>query len=118
MHLSAPVQHWLESLLGFIGLEAQTLTYPKFFFLFSFSFLSLCFALLLKVRPQYLLLSLLPSPYNIFALRLLVSTSHWGKGPITQQVHAWYMEGSEAIHPTFTQWVRGVLGLVPLPNKS
>ena len=26
MHLSAPVQHWLESLPGFIGLEAQTLT--------------------------------------------------------------------------------------------
>ena len=26
MHLSAPVQNWLESLLGFIGLEAQTLT--------------------------------------------------------------------------------------------
>ena len=25
MHLSAPVRHWLESLLGFIGLEAQTL---------------------------------------------------------------------------------------------
>ena len=26
MHLSAPVWHWLESLPGFIGLEAQTLT--------------------------------------------------------------------------------------------
>ena len=26
VHLSAPVRHWLESLLGFIGLEAQTLT--------------------------------------------------------------------------------------------
>ena len=26
VHLSAPVQNWLESLLGFIGLEAQTLT--------------------------------------------------------------------------------------------
>ena len=26
MHLSAPVQNWLESLPGFIGLEAQTLT--------------------------------------------------------------------------------------------
>ena len=28
MHLSAPVRNWLESLLGFIGLEAQTLTLP------------------------------------------------------------------------------------------
>ena len=26
VHLSAPVWHWLESLPGFIGLEAQTLT--------------------------------------------------------------------------------------------
>ena len=26
MHLLAPVRHWLESLPGFIGLEAQTLT--------------------------------------------------------------------------------------------
>ena len=26
VHLLALVQHWLESLLGFIGLEAQTLT--------------------------------------------------------------------------------------------
>ena len=30
-----------------------------------------------------------------------------GKGSITQWVHAEYMEGSETIHPTFTQWVRG-----------
>ena len=29
MHLSAPVWNWLESLLGFIGLEAQTLTGPS-----------------------------------------------------------------------------------------
>ena len=29
VHLLAPVQNWLESLLGFIGLEAQTLTAPK-----------------------------------------------------------------------------------------
>ena len=26
VHLSAPVRNWLESLPGFIGLEAQTLT--------------------------------------------------------------------------------------------
>ena len=31
-----------------------------------------------------------------------------GKGSITQWVHAEYMEGSETIRPTFTQWVRGV----------
>ena len=30
-----------------------------------------------------------------------------GKGSITQWVHAEYMEGSETIHPAFTQWVRG-----------
>ena len=30
-----------------------------------------------------------------------------GKGSITQWVHIEYMEGSETIHPTFTQWVRG-----------
>ena len=30
-----------------------------------------------------------------------------GKGSITQWVHAEYMEGSETIRPTFTQWVRG-----------
>ena len=30
-----------------------------------------------------------------------------GKGSITQWVHAEYMEGSETIHLTFTQWVRG-----------
>ena len=30
-----------------------------------------------------------------------------GKGSITQWVHAEYMEGSETICPTFTQWVRG-----------
>ena len=30
-----------------------------------------------------------------------------GKWSITQWVHAEYMEGSETIHPTFTQWVRG-----------
>ena len=30
-----------------------------------------------------------------------------GKGSITQWVHAKYMEGSETICPTFTQWVRG-----------
>ena len=30
-----------------------------------------------------------------------------GKGLITQWVHAEYMEGSETIRPTFTQWVRG-----------
>ena len=29
------------------------------------------------------------------------------KGSITQWVHAEYMEGSETIRPTFTQWVRG-----------
>ena len=28
MHLLALVRHWLESLPGFIGLEAQTLTLP------------------------------------------------------------------------------------------
>ena len=30
-----------------------------------------------------------------------------GKGSITQWVNAEYMEGSETICPTFTQWVRG-----------
>ena len=30
-----------------------------------------------------------------------------GKGSITQWVHVEYMEGSETICPTFTQWVRG-----------
>ena len=30
-----------------------------------------------------------------------------GKGSITQWVHAEYMEGSETICPTFTQWVKG-----------
>ena len=30
-----------------------------------------------------------------------------GKGSITQWVHIEYMEGSETIRPTFTQWVRG-----------
>ena len=30
-----------------------------------------------------------------------------GKGSITQWVHAEYMEGSETICLTFTQWVRG-----------
>ena len=30
-----------------------------------------------------------------------------GKGSVTQWVHAEYMEGSETIHLTFTQWVRG-----------
>ena len=30
-----------------------------------------------------------------------------GKESITQWVHVEYMEGSETIHPTFTQWVRG-----------
>ena len=30
-----------------------------------------------------------------------------GKGSTTQWVHAEYMEGSESIHPAFTQWVRG-----------
>ena len=34
-------------------------------------------------------------------------TNTGGKGPITQWVHAEYMEGSEIICPTFTQWVRG-----------
>ena len=29
------------------------------------------------------------------------------KGSITQWVHVEYMEGSETIRPTFTQWVRG-----------
>ena len=30
-----------------------------------------------------------------------------GKGSITQWVHVEYMEGSETVCPTFTQWVRG-----------
>ena len=30
-----------------------------------------------------------------------------GKGSITQWVHVEYMEGSETIRATFTQWVRG-----------
>ena len=38
-----------------------------------------------------------------------------GKGSITQWVHAEYMEGSETIHLTFTQWVRvGVFKKDPL----
>ena len=35
------------------------------------------------------------------------TTDTGGKGSITQWVHAEYMEGSETIRPTFTQWVRG-----------
>ena len=34
-------------------------------------------------------------------------TATGGKGSFTQWVHAEYMEGSEIIRPTFTQWVRG-----------
>ena len=30
-----------------------------------------------------------------------------GRGSITQWVHVEYIEGSEIICPTFTQWVRG-----------
>ena len=34
-------------------------------------------------------------------------TDTGGKGSITQWVYAEYMEGSETIRPTFTQWVKG-----------
>ena len=37
----------------------------------------------------------------------LGAPSTGGKGSITQWVHVEYMEGSETICPTFTQWVRG-----------
>ena len=43
---------------------------------------------------------------ELIEVRLIVPVTG-GKGSITQWVHAEYMEGSETIHPTFTQWVRG-----------
>ena len=44
-------------------------------------------------------------PQGSYPLAKTVYTG--GKGSITQWVHAEYMEGSETIRPTFTQWVRG-----------
>ena len=48
---------------------------------------------------------------QIDSIHIQTWSVHWsvtgGKGSITQWVHAEYMEGSETIHPTFTQQVRG-----------
>ena len=51
--------------------------------------------------------------------KMLVMAGTGGKGSITQWVHAEYMEGSETICPTFTQWVRGgYLSKVPTKVPS
>ena len=44
---------------------------------------------------------------NILNRESAEGTDTGGKGSITQWVHAEYMEGSETIRPTFTQWVKG-----------
>ena len=41
------------------------------------------------------------------AMDIKITDHTGGKGSITQWVHAEYMVGSETIHPSFTQWVRG-----------